>query len=300
MSQSTSRREKSEYVLRDIFWLYDVLAVLVVGIPPTTDFDVQLTVILLGPQVVPGEHAERDGRIEGGRVSDGERVRSIAERARKLHLGACPYPLALRDDQVKHALGIDPCVTCIEVVRAVPIARHLADFPLVSAEGQNRRLGQVELTRALYGRNGGDGAAPLWQRLHRGRRTEPLIHQDRGVLEPEMNRAVPRRIGGDGCKRLRDKGLYPPDAAAPRVQHNPLGRTRTENTSCDRRNPVRAANGRDRHHSDLNGRLAGRHQVTTSQRHTDGRRQETPEGRGSAPLHGREIERPRGFCDMSR
>ncbi len=64
MSQPTSRGEKPEHVLRDIFWLYDVLAVLVVGIAPTTDVDVQLTVILLA-RVVPGEHAERDGRIEG-------------------------------------------------------------------------------------------------------------------------------------------------------------------------------------------------------------------------------------------
>src|SRR2546427_1511703 len=203
MSQSTSRREKSEYVLRDIFWLYDVLAVLVVGIPPTTDFDVQLTVILLGPQVVPGEHAERDARTEGGRVSDGERVRSIRERARKLHLGACPYPLTLRAHQVEHALGIDPCVTCIEVVRAVPIARHLADFPLVSAEGQHRRLGQVEFTRALYGRNGGDGAAPLWQRLRRGRRGGPFVHQERRGLQGHMNRARSPPICGDVCKPLR-------------------------------------------------------------------------------------------------
>src|SRR6266446_10718465 len=162
MSQPACRREKSEHVFRDIFWLYDVLGVLVVGIPPSTDFDVQLTVILLGAQVVPREHAERDGRIEGGRVPDAERVGTVTESPRERHLRACPYPFTLHEHQVEHALAIDPCVTGVEVVRAVPIARHLADFPLVSAEGQHRWRGQAEFTRALHGRNGGDGAASVW------------------------------------------------------------------------------------------------------------------------------------------
>jgi len=66
---------------RDIFRLQDVLAVLCCWIPPTADFDVQLTVYWSGPRSSQVT-CQRDGRIEAGRVSHAERVGAISRAAR--------------------------------------------------------------------------------------------------------------------------------------------------------------------------------------------------------------------------
>ena len=105
MLQFTDRCHKPGDVHGRRGWLDNKLRVLVSCVTPTTDIDVELSVIFLVSRKVPGEDAEDNSRFELRSIFDGKRIGAVAKATSQSDLGTGPLIIPIDDLKVKRALA---------------------------------------------------------------------------------------------------------------------------------------------------------------------------------------------------
>ena len=83
MREDSGRNPESHNVGGDVVRLNDIVRIVIVGVPPTAELNVQLTPILLRAFTIPADKCQNSRRFEVRDVAYLETVRSVPEAARE-------------------------------------------------------------------------------------------------------------------------------------------------------------------------------------------------------------------------